>query len=435
MQIIVEDLGPCKKLVKIEVPSEEMKDDLAKVQKNVQGRANVPGFRIGKAPMHLVEQYYGDVVQNEWIKQVINTSYQKALAEKQLNPIREASVENVDFRDGKKLNFEFHIEVAPQFDLPKYFGIPIKKKKIEVKEEHVEAEIKYLAERSAYFEPVTDRNVMMGDFVIVDYTITAKDQVSDEAKQVWIEVRGDFFIPKFCEELVGMKKDEEKEIKVTLPKEFTKPELSGKKVVIKVKLFEIKKKVLPEINDEFAKQVGPFANLEELKKKIREEIGAYYKQLVEKDTISQIEDFLLKNTKIDVPDSVVDSFHDMIYEENVSYLKNSGKATDEHIKEKEKDLKESARRDAVSQVKLMYIINGIAEKENVQVGDEEINAQVLTTANRTGKTPEEIRGYLTKNDKWWDFAYRMRNDKLTKLLQEKADVTEVELKPEESKIK
>jgi trigger factor len=232
-----------------------------------------------------------------------------------------------------------------------------------------------------------------------------------------------------------MKKDEEKEIKVTLPKEFTKPELSGKKVVIKVKLFEIKKKVLPEINDEFAKQVGPFANLEELKKKIREEIGAYYKQLVEKDTISQIEDFLLKNTKIDVPDSVVDSFHDMIYEENVSYLKNSGKATDEHIKEKEKDLKESARRDAVSQVKLMYIINGIAEKENVQVGDEEINAQVLTTANRTGKTPEEIRGYLTKNDKWWDFAYRMRNDKLTKLLQEKADVTEVELKPEESKIK
>jgi trigger factor len=431
MNIAVENAGACKKLVKVEVPFIEMGNDISVVQRSVQQRANVPGFRIGKAPMNLVEQYYGDVIQNEAIKQVINTSYQKVLEEKKLHPIGQPAVENVDYKPGEKLSFQFEIEIAPDFDVPKYVGIPLKKKKLAVTDEHIEAELKYLQEKNAFFEPVADRGVQMDDFAIVDYNIQVKNQIMDEAKQVWIEMRADFFIPKFCEDIVGMKKGEEKEIKVTLPKEYAKPELSGKKVSINVKLQEIKKKVLPELNEEFVKQTANCSTVDELKKKIREELEAYFKQVVDKDMVSQLEDYLLKNTKIDVPESIVNNFHDALYEDTVSYLKSSGKATDEHIKEKEKDIKESTKKDAISQVKLLYILEGVAEKEKIEVSEDEINQQINATSVRTGKKPEEVRKFLEEKNKWWDFKYRLRNDKITKFLLEKAEVKEVEVRPED----
>lgn len=431
MNITVEDIAACKKRVKVEVPFIEMGTDIARVQQSVQQRANVPGFRIGKAPMHLVEQYYGDVIQNEVIKQVINTSYQKTMDEKNLRPIGQPVVENVDYKAGEKLSFDFDVEVTPEFELPKYLGIHIKKKKLAVTDEHIEAELKYLQEKNAYFEPIVDRGVQMGDFAIVDYAIELKSQMMDEAKQVWIEMREDFFIPKFCDEIAGMKKGEEKTIKVTLPKEYAKPELSGKKVSVNVKLQEIKKKVLPEITEDFVKQAGNCGSVDELKKKIKDELTAYFTQMVDKDMVSQLEDYFLKNTKMNIPDSVVNNFHDALYEDTVSYLKTSGRATDDVIKEKEKDIKESTKKDAISQVKLIYILDGIADKEGIEVSDDEINQQLNATAVRTGKSPEDIRKFLDEKNKWWDFKYRLRNDKLTKFLIEKADIKEVEVRPED----
>lgn len=430
MEIKLEDIGSCKKLVKVEIPYIEMGDDLARVERSVQQRANVPGFRIGKAPMHLVKQYYGDLIQNELINQVINSSYTKIMEEKKLNPLKQPVVENIDYKEGVKLSFQFELETSPEFDLPNYIGIPIKKKKLVVTDEHIEAELKYLLEKNVYFEPVSDRNAQMGDFVIVDYVIRQKEEKLDEAKQVWIEMREDFFIPKFCEQISGMKKGEQKDIKVVLPKEYAKQELSGKKVIIDVTVQEIKKKVLPDLTDEFVKQVSGLNTINDLRQRIRDELVSYFNQLIDRDMVSQLEDFLLKNTKIDVPESVINSMHDALYEDTVSYLKNSGKATDELIKEKEKDLKESTRRDAVSQVKLIYILDNIANKENVVVGEDEVNKQIEITAERTGKKAEEIRKTLDEKDRWQDFKYRMRNDKLTKFLLEKADIKEIEVSPE-----
>lgn len=429
MNIQVEDIGPCKKLLKIEVPYKEMEEYVARVERSIQQRANVPGFRIGKAPMNLVEQYYGDVIQNEVVRETINSSYKKALEEKQLHPIKQVSVENVDYKKGIKLNFQFELETTPKFDLPEYIGILISKKKLQATDEHIEAELKYLLEKNAYFEPVTDRGIQMGDFVVVDYTIKQKNDVLDEAKQIWIEVREDFFIPRFCQELVGLKKDESKEIKVVLPKEYAKPELSGKKVIVSVKVNEIKKKVLPLLTDEFAKQLGNFNKVDELKQKIRDDLTLYFQEIQQRDMVSQLEDFLLKNTNIDVPQSMVGSFHNVIYEDTVSYLKKTKGATDELIKEKESELKESTKKDATSQVKLIYILDSIAIKEGVDVTEEELNDRVGTIAKQSNKKEEEIRAYLDKDDKWWDFKYRLRNEKLTNFLLSKAEIKEVEIKP------
>lgn len=432
MNIQVEELKPCKKRVKVEVPFSEMADDVASIKRTIQQKANIPGFRVGKAPINVIEKQYSDVIQNEIVNQVINNSYKKALEEKQLNPIQQVSVENVNYKHGESLSYQFDLEEAPVFDLPEYKGIPIKSKKLNVTEEHVEAEIKHLTERHASFNPANDRAIKMGDFVVVDYAIKQKEQVLDEAKQVWIEMREDFFIPKFCKNLIGMKKDESKQIKVVLPKEYAKQELAGKKVVMDLKVNEIKVKAVPELTEEFLKQLGDFTSIDDLKQKIRDELTAYFKQLQEKDMTAQIEDYFVKNTKIDVPDSVVDNYHNVLFEDTVSYLKNSGRANDEQIKEKEKDIKESTKKDAVNQVKLIYIFEAIAQKENIVVTDEELNNRIELLAKQSNKKVDEIRETLDKNNKMWDFKFKSRNEKLTKFLLDNAKIEEVEVKPEDN---
>ena len=425
MMIEVEEIKPCKKLVKVEVPYSEMEDDIARIKNSIKQKANIPGFRQGKVPMNIIEQQYGDMIHSEIVQQVVNSSYQKVLEEKKLNPVRQPAVEKVDYKKGEKLNFQFELEVAPVFELPEYTKIPVNKKKMEVTDQHVEGELKYLSERHASFSPVTGRGVEMGDFVIADYVIKQKNEVVDEAKQVWIEVRNDFFIPKFCQGLTGVKKGETREIRVVLPKEYAKQELSGKKVVVAVTVNEIKKKTLPEINDDFAGQMGEFKHLAELKTKIKEDLTAYFQKMGERDMVDQAEDYLLKNTNIEVPDGVVDSFHNALYEDTVANLKKTGRATDDLIKEKEKDIKETTRRDAVSQVKLVYILDAIAAKEKIEVSPDEITGRIGQIAGNSGKTDAEIRKYLDKDNKWWDFKYRLRNEKLTNYLVEKAVITEV----------
>ena len=426
MLIDIKELKPCRKLVKVEVPFSEMEEDVARIKNSFRQKANVPGFRQGKVPMNIIEQQYGDMIRSEIIQQIVNASYQKVLEEKKLNPVRQPAVEKTDYKDGEKLNFQFELETAPVFSLPEYNNIPVNKKKVEVTDEHVESELKYLSERHASFEPVTGRGVQMGDFVVADYAIKQKDEVVDEAKQVWIEVREDFFIPKFCQGLTGVKKGEKKEIKVVLPKEYAKQELSGKKVSVTVTVNEIKKKTLPKVDDDFAAQMGKFKTLEELKKKIRDDLTAYFKKMGERDMVGQVEGYLLKHTDIEMPDSVVDSFHNALYEDTVANLKKSGRANDEFIKEKEKDIKETTRRDAVAQVKLIYILDAVAAKEKVEVSQDEINGRVEKVAGDSGKTGGEIRKYLDKDNKWWDFKYKLRNEKLINYLLEKAKITEID---------
>ena len=339
-------------------------------------------------------------------------------------------VSKIEYKREKGLTFQMEVEIAPLFEVPKYIGIEIEKKRLEVTEEHIGEELKHLQEQNAHFDPVADRPAAMGDFIIIDYEIipSGKKEVLDQAKQVWIEMKEDFFIPKFCTQLAGMKKEQEKDIKITLPKEYPKPDLSGKKVIIHVKLNEIKKKVVPAIDDEFAKVVANANSLDELKTKIRKQLEDYTERLVQKDMVGQIEKNLLTNTQLDVPQSVVDSFDDAIYKDKVSWLKSSGKASDELIKEKDTEIRTDTRKEAVDQVKLLYILEEIANKEKIEITDSEINSRIEEICKQSGKNEREIRDYLDKNDGWWNFKYKLRNERLINFLLDKAKPKEVENK-------
>lgn len=433
MNINVENTGPCKKLLKVEVPYSEMKDDVNRIRSTVQQKAAIPGFRAGKAPWNLIEQYYGGTVDTEIKNQVVHSVFPKVLEEKKIHPVRSPVVSKVEYKKDEGLSFQMEVEIAPLFELPQYIGIEIEKKGMEVTEEHIEEELKHIQQQNARFDPVTDRPATMGDFIIIDYEIMAsgKKEVLDQAKQVWIEMKEDFFIPKFCAQLAGMEKGQEKNIKLTLPKKYPKPDLSGKKIIMHVKLNEIKKKIVPAIDDEFAKVAVNTNSLDELKTKIRKQLEDYTERLIEKDMIGQIESYLLDNTQLDVPQSVVDSFDDVIYKDKVSWLKNSGKASDELIKEKDAEIRTDTRKEAVGQVKLLYILEEIANKEKIETTDSEINNRIEEICRTSGKNEKEIRDYLDKNEGLWNFKYKLRNEKLINFLLDKAKIKEVpSLKPQ-----
>lgn len=424
MNITVENTGPCKKLLKIEVPYEEMTEDVGRVKQSIQHKANIPGFRAGKAPWSLVQQYYGGSIQKEIVSQVISNSYTKALEEKELHPIKQPEVTNVDYKEEKGLSYNVEVEHFPEFDLPDYKGININKKPVNITEGDVLKELGQLQERRAQFEPVTDRVAAMGDFVIINYQIMQKKEMVDEAKEVWIEMTDNFFIPKFCQNLVGMSPGGQKEIKAVLPDKYPKVELRNKKVLINVTANEIKRKVLSEINDEFAKEMGNYKDLAELKDKIKVGLIAYGEQAVRKEMVRQIEDYLLAHTKLEVPVSVTESFAGALYNDTVNNLKASGIDADKYIKEKDKELKETTQKEASDQVKSAYIFESIAAKEELDLTDSEINSRLQEIAKSSGKSTEEVRKYLEEKSNNSSFVYNMKKEKIINFLIENAKIKE-----------
>ena len=424
MNIIVEDLAPCKKKLKIEVPYEEMKEEVNRIKQSVQAKASIPGFRAGKAPWTLIQQYYGHEIYNEVVNQVVSSTYVKALEEKELNPIKQPAVDKVDYKEEQGLSYEVEVEYLPKFELPEYANIEVKKKPVNITEGDVLKELSYLQERKAQFEPVEGRAVNMGDYAIISYQFLQKKEVLDEAKDVWIEMSENFFIPKFCQNLVGMKKDEEKEVKSVVPEGYPKTELRGKKVIIKVKLNEIKKKTLPEMNDEFAQELGSYKDLNELKSKIKQELTVYAEQMVRKEMVRQLEDYLLSKTSVEVPASVTDNYAQALYDDTIANLKRSGVDSEKYIKEKDAELKETTRKEAVDQVKLVYILNEIAQQEEIEVTEEEIKSHMKELAERNNKSVAEIEQYMEKENHKTNLTHNLRREKIVSFLLDKAKLTE-----------
>jgi len=433
MDIIVEDTGPCKKLLKVDVPYGEMKEEIINIQQSVQQKAAIPGFRMGKAPWKLIEQYYGGTIEAKIKENVVNSVFPKILEEKDLHPVKSPVVKEIKYERENKLTFNMEIETIPKFELPQYKGIKIKKRHMDITDKHIEEELKYLQEQHAYFKVVADRILAMGDFAVADYRITERDknEALDQAKQIWIEMKQDFFIPKLCVGMAGMKPGEEREIETVLPEQYPKVDLRGKKVVVYVKLNEIKQKILPELNDEFAKEAGKLNTLDELKNAIKKQLELHIQKTIQKDMIGQIENYLLTHTKLELPQSVVDSFDDAIYKDTVSMLKASGRATDELIKEKDTEIRADTHKQAVDNAKLVYILQDISTKEKLDVSGADVDKAIAESAKRNGKAEEEIRDYLDKENKMWDFKYRMQNEKLMNFLLENANVEQVTGKEEE----
>jgi len=388
VNITVENLAPCKKLVRVEVDAQAVDEVFAAVTKDFQKQASLPGFRPGKAPRELVAKKYEADIKAEAKRKLIGDSYRKALDEKKIAVIGYPDIEEIQFGHGQVLQFAATIETAPEFQMPDYKGLRVKREAKSVTDADIERAVGLLRQQHTKFETVS-REAHPGDIAVVNYTGTCDDKpITDtaptakglaEQKNFWVDIGPEAFLPGFAEALTGTKAGDRRTVSVDFPADFATKELAGKKGIFDMEVVEIKQKVLPLLDDAFAKLYDA-ENLEKLRAGVQRDLENELKFSQAKAVRAQVVRGLLDRVNFDLPETAVaQETRNAVYDIVRQNTKRG--VTREMIERQKEEIYSAATHNAKERVKLSFLIQRIAEKENLQVSQDEIlkRAQALAT--------------------------------------------------------
>jgi trigger factor len=406
MNITVEDVAPCKKRLKIEVPANRVKQAYDRVADDFQKEARIPGFRPGHAPRTVVLKKYHKDIESETQRTLVPEAYREAITEKKLRVVSQPEIEDLKYQAGLSLSFSTVVELVPDFKLPEYKGLVLKKQETAVPEEEVEKTLKGLADQRANFEDAPERPLAMDDFAVISYTgkLDGKPlaELLPEAKNLahnpnfWLWMRTEGFLPKFAEQCVGMKKGETRTVEVEFPADFPQAELAGKKAQYDVELKEIKVKNAPVLDDAFAQDVAKM-NLADLKARVRENMEQEKKNQANTAARTEIMHKLISAIEFDLPPSAVDEeTHATVYD---IVAENQARGVPASVlEEKKNEIFSNAARAARESVKFKFIAAQIAEKEKIDVSNEQIAQHLAFLAQREGITLEKMADRVRKNN-------------------------------------
>jgi trigger factor len=432
VNISVENLAPCKKLLRVEVDAKSVDEIFDSITKDYQKQASLPGFRPGKAPRDMVAKKYEADIKDEVKRKLIGENYRKALEEKKISVIGYPDIEEIQFGRGQNLQFAATIETAPEFQLPEYKGLPVKREAKSVTDEDVERALKMLAQQHVKFETVA-RELKMGDVAVVNYTgacdgkpitetaPTAKGLT--EQKNFWVDIAPNTFIAGFAEQLIGAKAGDKRTVNVDFPADFVTKELAGKKGVFEVEIVEVKEKVLPPVDDELAKKFDA-GDLENFRKVVRVDLENDLKRKLANDVRRQIVDALLRNANFDLPETAV--AHET---RNVVYnivQENSKRGVPRELIEKQKEeIYTAATRSAKDRVKLAFLIQRIAEKEDIKVSQDEVLRRVQSLAAAYQIPPDQFIKDLQKRNGVNEIYDQIAHEKVLEFLEINAKIESV----------
>ncbi len=368
---------------------------------------NIPGFRKGKAPMNIVEKFYGDeIFYEDAFNEVVPEVYESAIKEEKLDVVSKPDIQVTQIGKGKDLIFTAVVQTKPEVKLGKYKGIELEKSEHEVTEDSIKHELDQMAERNARMVSVTDRATEKGDTAVIDFVGTV-DGVAFEggkAENHELELGSGSFIPGFEDQVIGMKIDENKDVKVKFPEEYFSKELAGKDAVFNVTVHEIKKKELPKLDDEFAKDVSEFDSLEELKADIK----AKQEKDNEARTKSELEEAAVKAVtdlaEVDIPSGMVEIELDNMVEDMNRRLSYQGVSFEQYLNmigKKMADFRKESEESAKSSVKMRLVLEAIFNDAKLAVEDAEIDSKVKELAEAYGRKEDELKANteLMKNIK------------------------------------
>ncbi|MGN1327563.1 MAG: trigger factor, partial [Clostridia bacterium] len=388
--------------VKLEITVEAEKfDNAIKTVFNKNAKYfNIPGFRKGKAPYQIVEKTYGaQIFYEDAFNEVAGEAYEEALKESKIEVVSKPQIDLVQIEKGKDLIFTAVVATKPEVKLGKYKGIQIKKIEYNVSDEDVEHELGHMAEKNARLVSVEDRPVEKGDITVIDFEGFVDGVAFDggKAENHELTIGSNTFIPGFEDQIVGMKPEEEKEIKVKFPEEYFSKELAGKDATFKVKLHEIKEKKLPELDDEFAKDVSEFDTLDELKASIKEKKQAENEHKAKHETENLAIEAVANETKIDIPSGMIETETDAMIRDMEQQLSYQGISLEQYLNMMNmtrEQVAENYKEQAEKNVKTRLILEAIVKEEKIEASQEEIDAKIKEMAASYGRKEEE----LTKNE-------------------------------------
>jgi trigger factor len=424
MKASVEEISSIKKKVSIEIPEDQVTQEVESFYKDLGKKAKIKGFRPGKVPRNILERYFKDYIKAEVIQKLIQDTYPQALSEADLQPVSPPVVDPGEFENGKPFQYSAVIEVKPDIKLEGYTGLKIEGKKEEVKDEEVGERLKALQNLHANLKAISEaRPIQAGDYVIIDYeaSMDGKPLEGGKAIDFTVEVGSGQFIPALEEKLIGLKPEEEKEIEISFPEDYGYKKWAGKTISFHVKIKEIKEKILPPLDDEFAKDLGDYASFEELKAKLKGEIEKEKELGLERQLKDQVVDQLLEANPFEVPDSLVEEQAKAMISDTKLRLAAQGVVL-KNLGVSEEKLQEDYKVMAQKQVKTFLILEKIAGQEGIAVTDDEADDRLREMSERMHQKFDVVKRYYEKNGLLPEVKDGIIRDKTLNFLLEKANI-------------
>ena len=386
---------------------------------------NIPGFRKGKAPFNIVERMYGDeIFYEDAFNELVPAIYEKEIEDNKIEAVSRPDIKIVNMKKGEDLVFTAVVQTKPEVELGKYKGIELKKVEYPVTNEDVEHELGHMQEQNARTLTVEDRAVKEKDIAVIDFEgfVDGKAFEGGKAENHELEIGSKTFIPGFEDQIIGMKKDDEKDVKVKFPEDYFSKDLAGKDATFKVKLHEIKEKKLPELDDEFAKDVSEFDTLKDLKASIKEKKEAQNEDRAKHETESLAIEAVAENTKIDIPSGMIETEVDAMIRDMEQQLSYQGISLDQylHIMNKtRKEVEDNYKEQAEKNVKSRLILEAIINAEKLEASEEEITSKLKEMATSYGRKEEE----LNKNEALKEYvANSIKTEKAIELIVKNAKI-------------
>jgi trigger factor len=431
VNVTVENLAPCKKLVRVELDAAAVDAAFAAITKDYQKQAALPGFRPGKAPLPMVVKKYGTEITDEAKRKLIGDSYRKAIDEQKIQVVGYPDIEEVQFGRGQSLQFTATVETAPEFQLPEYKGLPATLETKSVTDADVEKALDLLRGQHANYNTVA-RPLANGDIAVVNYTGTCDGKAITELaptakglteqKNFWVETSEGSFIPGFAAQLIGASAGDKRTVNVDFPADFVTPQLQGKKGVYEVELVEVKEKSLPELNDELAKKFGA-ENLEKLKAGVRTDLENELKYSQSKAIRSQVVRALMGRVNFELPESAVaNETRNVVYD---LVRQNTQRGVARELIEQQKDeIYANAAVNAKERVKLAFLVGRIAEQEKITVSQEDAVKRAQHLAMMYQMPFDQFLKDLQKRNGVNELYEQVLHEKVLDLLEKNAALTE-----------
>lgn len=421
----IEDISSVKKKLSFDIPWADVKNELDTVYRKVGKKAKIKGFRPGKTPRAILEMHYRGEAEEETISNLVNRYYWETLQDKKIPVVTQPEIEQKGIEAEKNLTFSATVEVEPDVDPKDYLGLELEKEEPVVTEDEFEARMKEIRQMFATMEEVSeDHGILAGDFVTLDFAGELSGEQLKELKSedYLLEIGSKTFVPGFEEQLVGMKKGDMKSVAVRFPEDYKAAHLAGKDVEFKVHIKGIRIKKLPEVDEQFVRNFERYESLEDLKADVRINLEEEKKRKISVAFERQISDRLLEKNVFEVPDSFV--------ERQIYYMMSdmqrrmvSGGMDPKKAAEFSFKLHDQFREEATKIVMTVLLLKGIAGKEGLTAGDDEVEKQIREIAAQRAQDYETLKKSLEKDDLVDNIRNEILNRKTYEFLETKAKVT------------
>lgn len=426
-------------VLEVEVEAERVSEALDKAFNKVVKKASVPGFRKGKVPRPIFEARYGvEALYQDAIDILLPEVYTEAVNETDIFPVDRPEVEIDQFAKGQAFKFKAKVTVKPEVTLGAYKGVEVPVEKVEVTDEEVNEELKRLQERHAELVVIDEGAAQEGDIAVIDFDgyVDGNPFEGGKAERYSLELGSGTFIPGFEEQVVGMATGDFKDVEVMFPETYHAEELAGKQAVFKVKVHEIKRKQLPELDDEFAKDVSEFETLDEYKEDLKKELLTRKEQEAKGKKEAAVVDKVSENAEMDIPQAMIDSEIQNMMRDFDNRLRSQGMNLEMFLSfsgQTTADLQEQMKDDAEKRVRNNLVLEQIAKEENIEVTEEDINKELETMADAYKRSADEIRDILAANGTLGSLREEISLRKTVDLLVENSKEVEASEAPAEEK--